>query len=491
MRKSEKQENGKNKATEIKTYSVPFALGQTKEHITINTNTPSKLSKEQIINQAFKFHSQGNMQEAVKHYQYFIAQGFSDHRVFSNYGSILKDFGRLQEAELFIRKAIEESPNFSNYHFNLGNILTAQEKNIEAKKLFQKAIEITPDLVDAHHALGRLLLQEDEYNSCLQHYSKTSELLRGKNNQESNHKRFKIISKAKLEHDIEQFKYLISQNYTTSTFTDLVFIYKKVLTEIDWPNLTDLIHLNSKQQSILKNSYNHLLHRVEIPKLKCEAINNCLNAEEITHDYFEDDFGLTYIDNFLSPTALNYLRNFLLGSTIWFDVKNNGYLGAHLHEGLANPLIIQIADELRKKLPKILKDHPITHIWAYKYDSRAKNKDSSIKGINIHADAAAVNVNFWITPKQANLNPDSGGLIVYNLEAPKDWDFNTFNRNTKRIQEAIKNSKANKKIIPYNENRAVIFDSNLFHETDNYEFKEGYENRRINITILFGRRENS
>ena len=55
----------------------------------------------------------------------------------------------------------------------------------------------------------------------------------------------------------------------------------------------------------------------------------------------------------------------------------------------------------------------------------------------------------------------------------------------------IKENRGNKKIIPYNENRAVIFNSNLFHETDNYEFKEGYENRRINVTMLFGKRSHS
>ena len=38
--------------------------------------------KEQIINEAFKFHSQGNIPEAAKYYQYFIDQGFKDHRVF-------------------------------------------------------------------------------------------------------------------------------------------------------------------------------------------------------------------------------------------------------------------------------------------------------------------------------------------------------------------------------------------------------------------------
>ena len=42
--------------------------------------------------------------------------------------------------------------------------------------------------------------------------------------------------------------------------------------------------------------------------------------------------------------------------------------------------------------------------------------------------------------------------------------------------------------VPYRENRAVIFDSDLFHETDKIEFKDGYQNRRINVTMLYGRR---
>ncbi|MGH7256636.1 MAG: hypothetical protein ACREI3_12775, partial [Nitrospirales bacterium] len=42
--------------------------------------------------------------------------------------------------------------------------------------------------------------------------------------------------------------------------------------------------------------------------------------------------------------------------------------------------------------------------------------------------------------------------------------------------------------IPYRANRAVIFNSDLFHETDRLRFREGYENRRINITLLYGQR---
>ena len=73
--KSEKQEKQTTKVSEITTFPVPFALEEKKENITITTSTPPKPSREQIINQAFKFHSQGNISEAAKYYQYFINQG--------------------------------------------------------------------------------------------------------------------------------------------------------------------------------------------------------------------------------------------------------------------------------------------------------------------------------------------------------------------------------------------------------------------------------
>ena len=43
--------------------------------------------------------------------------------------------------------------------------------------------------------------------------------------------------------------------------------------------------------------------------------------------------------------------------------------------------------------------------------------------------------------------------------------------------------------VPYRENRAVIFDSALFHQTDVYQFRRGYRSRRINLTLLYGMME--
>jgi hypothetical protein len=120
-------------------------------------------------------------------------------------------------------------------------------------------------------------------------------------------------------------------------------------------------------------------------------------------------------------------------------------------------------------------------MWAYKYDSK-------LEGIGLHADAAAINVNFWITPDEANLDPDHGGLVVYDREAPADWDFAKFNNNLPAIRQFIDESGSHPVTVPYRQNRAVIFNSDLFHNTDRFAFAPGYENRRINITMLFGER---
>ena len=75
MDSSSQEGEEKKKITEVKTFPVPFALGEIKENVSISTNNPSKPSKpskEQIINQAFKFHSQGNISEAAKYYQQLI-----------------------------------------------------------------------------------------------------------------------------------------------------------------------------------------------------------------------------------------------------------------------------------------------------------------------------------------------------------------------------------------------------------------------------------
>jgi hypothetical protein len=191
-----------------------------------------------------------------------------------------------------------------------------------------------------------------------------------------------------------------------------------------------------------------------------------------------------FIDGLLTGKALSEIRAFCLESTIWKRDYQNGYIGTFLANGFACPLLLQIAEELRTRFPKIFQHHQLQQAWAFKHDS-------ALRGLNMHADAAAINVNFWITPNEANRNRESGGLVVWDKEAPDSWDFAEYNndKNKHKIQEFLKESGAKPINIPHRQNRAVIFNSNLFHETDVIEFQDSYECRRINVTLLYGHRQ--
>jgi len=188
------------------------------------------------------------------------------------------------------------------------------------------------------------------------------------------------------------------------------------------------------------------------------------------------------IDDFLNKEVLDKLYSFCLTNSIWneFDYKN-GYIGSFIENGFNTPLLLQISEEIRLQYPEILKKFPLTKAWAFKCNNQ-------MKGIKIHADFAAININFWITPDKANLNKKTGGLLIWDKEAPKNWDFEKYNNNHLAIKNFLKKKKSKMKRIKYKSNRVIIFNSNLFHASDNFNFKKNYENRRINITLLYGKR---
>ncbi len=154
MEQSDDKDQGKKKVYDVTTFPVPFSLGEIKKNIISSSNSTTKPSTELIINRAIQSHLKGNIQEAAKYYQDIINQGFNDHRVFSNYGVILKNMGKLQEAALSTRKAIELKPDFADAHLNLGAILKDLGKLREAEMSYLKAMALNPDLGEVHSNLG-------------------------------------------------------------------------------------------------------------------------------------------------------------------------------------------------------------------------------------------------------------------------------------------------------------------------------------------------
>jgi hypothetical protein len=215
-------------------------------------------------------------------------------------------------------------------------------------------------------------------------------------------------------------------------------------------------------------------------RLEGPAVNPA-NADNATRRWNENRPRVVVVDDLLTEEALAALRRFCLNSTIWRTGFEAGYLGAFPEHGFSVPLLAQIAEEFREVFSAICGDLPLKYAWAFTYDS-------SLPGLHVHADDALVNVNFWITPDQANLDPEHGGLLVWDVESPKNWDFGNFHGNQPAIRDYLAGHKAKAIKVPYRGNRAVIFDSQLLHQTDTVRFRQGYENRRINVTLLYGLR---
>jgi hypothetical protein len=282
------------------------------------------------------------------------------------------------------------------------------------------------------------------------------------------------VNEVKLKHDCEQLAYLLEIGQLPPAYAPVLADYRALFGEIRGKvDENTLVPFDHGSHPLVARTYKRPFHLAEVAP-PARIINPELDFEAIQDRYLAADPNVMALDNLLTPEALQAVRRFCRESTIWNNIKG-GYLGAYFFDGFCSELLLRLAWELRRHLPRVIADHPLNMMWGYKCDC-------TLPGLAVHADAAAVNVNFWITEDEANLDPDGGGLRVYEHDAPGDWDFRAFNKEAGKIQDYLESIGSVPTRYPYRANRALIFDSDLFHATDAPRFREGYLNRRINIT---------
>lgn len=293
----------------------------------------------------------------------------------------------------------------------------------------------------------------------------------------------------KLQHDAAQLAFLRQGDYLPPAFSHLETAYQHILKTVasNVPSTERLIHkdrfiqLNAEQSASIGLFYGRNVHVSPVPAFPRETLDQTWDAHALQKRYQEQAPACVVVDQFLQPDTAEALLHFCQKSTIWHDdTRPGGYLGAYMDDGFNCELLYQIAFELKSRMPEVFAGLSLKHMWAYSYAAR-KN------GIGIHADNAAVNINFWITPDAANLAPGTGGMKVYNVRAPESWVFETYNQDTEKVNAFLAEQNATAETIAYAHNRAVIFDGRLFHETDAFTFADAYLQKRINITLLFDR----
>jgi tetratricopeptide (TPR) repeat protein len=94
-------------------------------------------------------------------------------------GLFLKARGALQEAESFLRRAIDAAPREAAVYNNLGSVVYAAGNRAAAETAYRKAIELKPDYAEAHFNLGIVLRDLGRAEDALVAYRRALQLRPG------------------------------------------------------------------------------------------------------------------------------------------------------------------------------------------------------------------------------------------------------------------------------------------------------------------------
>ena len=423
---------------------------------------------------------------AVAEYERAVALDPLDSGTWFALANAWKRLGHLEAAIDCYGKVLEIAPDDAPTLYNLGNAQKAIGRLEAAVEAYRLALAARPGFIPVYKNLGTTLKDLGRTAEGFEFLRAGAQIMfaaEGIHEEELRHPL--MTSKAKLLHDAEQLEYLVENRKLPESYASHADLYRRLIASQDNSSgASESFEMPLAERGAVAEVYNRLVYLNKAPRCEGPAVNPDLDSRAIERDYNSSHPEIVYFDDFLTDEALRGLRAFCLESTIWYTRYENGYLGAMLGDGFASPLLAQIVDELPQKLPGIFGGHKLNQAWAFKYDSH-------LSGINLHADFAAVNVNFWITPDDALQDPDAGGLIVWDKEAPLDWNFDKYNADEPAMRRFLEESDARAVSVPYRQNRALVFNSDLFHETGRIAFKPGYENRRINITLLYGDRRSA
>lgn len=193
--------------------------------------------------------------------------------------------------------------------------------------------------------------------------------------------------------------------------------------------------------------------------------------------------SMVVLDKFLDESFAEDFRNALLNHYGW---RVKSWVARNLHNGRPDlPHYSLIAEELAAALPQVMDGYEVMSHWALMYQGTATVG-------NVHADATGMTLTLWLTPDEFNLDPETGGLVVYDVMRPDtaavhdgldgDWA-------EAYVQENTAGQAAWRK-VRYGFNRALLFNGMSFHRSDRIDFdfdKPG--SARINAAMSFDRPE--
>jgi Tfp pilus assembly protein PilF len=429
---------------------------------------------------AFLLEDAGRMDEAVDILQSLVERHPGEDRAWSRLGGLLQQLGRLEEAEAACVKAVELAPERPEVFNNLATVQRLRGRLDDAEANARRALALRGDFSSGWDNLGQVRMARGDIPEMFVAFLRASGLRHPVVGPMPARTRPRL---ARIRHDREQLEYLIDQGLLDDRFQACADALAAICRRAPRATgtLNPAVQILPEEQQILSRYHDRMLVNQPVSALDGGALNPNLDLQEIQRMFLEQDAPYVVVEDFLKSEAIDGLYRYGMCSTVFFKEYNNGYLTTKMTDGFHSELLVQVVQEIPERLPRIFGNSQLKEAWIFKCDSR-------MKALDTHADFAAVNVNIWLTPDTANADPKSGGLTVFDKAAPADWTFEDYNSKSDMIAHYLEESGAQARHVHYRHNRALIFRSSLFHRSEAINFRDGYENRRQNLTLLYGHR---
>ena len=202
------------------------------------------------------------------------------------------------------RQALVVRPGDAALLDNLGTALLEQGRTEEAIDCYRQALAAAPDFAEAHFHLGAVLSQNGRVAEGFAHYMRRAALVHGQAKAPSAGE-----PPHKIKHDLAQRDYL---------------------------GAADRVRPGANMFQLAEGS-----------RLGGPAVNPANFTPDLVDRWRHSNPQLVVMDDFLTTPALEKLRAYCAGSTVWRKIYAAGYLGAAPEDGFACPLLAQIVEEIQ------------------------------------------------------------------------------------------------------------------------------------------------
>lgn len=124
---------------------------------------------ENFFKKGLSFQRSGRLQDAILEYKRAIEADPQLAGAHANLLFVYLVLGQLGKAEKHYYSAVKLDPNIYEIHHNLGILRKVQGRNQEAVEAFRKTLKINPFYADSHHMLATILAEEERWDEAEQH----------------------------------------------------------------------------------------------------------------------------------------------------------------------------------------------------------------------------------------------------------------------------------------------------------------------------------